>query len=236
MKDTTKARWWIVVFLVVLLAPMVLLFVAPRPPGREFLREFAVGLGFAGMSLLGLQFLIPARLPFLLKAFRLPKLNHFHHNLSLISLALIVAHMLLLLVNNPRLLRSLSSVSAARPTWLGIVALAAMGVVVWTSLWQGEVNLGYQPWRVIHTFLSVIAIVLAMLHIFDVGYYMSVLAHRILWIILAMTWAVGVVVYFRRANMSRAVNTVMGDLATMMANGGQEDAADEAQDGAPNAS
>jgi predicted ferric reductase len=214
MKDTAKARLWIAVYLLVLLVPMILLFVAPRPPGREFWREFSVGLGFAGLSLIGLQFLIPARLPFLLTAFRLPRLNHFHHNLSLIGSMLIAAHAVILVVNNPRHLGALISVVAARPTWLGILGLLTMAVVVGTSLWRGEVDLGYQPWRVIHTFLSVVAIILALLHIYDVGYYMGALAHQVLWGVLAVSWAVGVVFYFRRANMARAVNTVVADLTT----------------------
>jgi len=227
MKDTTKAKLWIIVFFLMLLAPMVLLFVVPRPPGREFWREFAVGLGFAGLSLIGLQFLLPARLPFLLKAFRFSKLSHFHHNLSIIGLTLIIAHAVILILNNPRLLRSLISVTAARPTWWGVISLLAMIVVVGTSLWKGEVNLGHQPWRVIHTFISVLAIVLALLHIFDVGYYLGILAHQILWIVLAVLWGVGVVVYFRRANMAEAVDTVVQDLAARVANNTRQETADE---------
>lgn len=225
MNDHTKAKLWIVVYFLLLLAPMVLLFVAPRPPGREFWREFAVGLGFAGLSLIGLQFLLPARLPFLLKVFRLSKLNHFHHNLSLIGLTLILAHAVILVLNNPRLLRSLISIAAARPTWWGILGLLGMIVVVITSLWQGEVNLGHQPWRVIHTFISIVAIVLGLLHIFEVGYYLGILAHQVLWIILAISWAVGVVVYFRRANMARAVSTVVQDISAKVVTSTQQEPA-----------
>ena len=227
MKDTTKAKLWIIVYFLLLLVPLVLLFVAPRPTGREFWREFAVGLGFAGLSLIGLQFLLPARLPFLLKAFRLSRLNHFHHNLSIIGLTLIIAHAVVLILNNPRLLRSLISVSAARPTWWGVISLLAMIVVVVTSLWKGEVNLGHQPWRVIHTFTSVLAIALALLHIFGVRYYLGILAHRILWIVLAITWGAGVIVYFRRANMAQAVDTVVQDLAARVTNSIQKETADE---------
>lgn len=228
MKDTTKAKLWIAVYFLLLLAPLGLLFVAPQPSGREFWREFSVGLGFAGLSLIGLQFLLPARFPFLLKAFRLSKLNHFHHNLSIIGLTLIIAHAVILILNNPRLLRSLISVTAARPTWWGVSALLAMIVVVATSLWKGEMSLGHQPWRVIHTFISVLAIVLAMLHIFDVGYYLSILAHQILWIALAILWGVGVVVYFWRANMAMAVDTVIQDLSAKVGNSIQQETADEA--------
>jgi predicted ferric reductase len=229
MKDTAKARLWIIVFSLLLLAPVVLLFVAPRPPQREFWREFSVVLGFVGLSLIGLQFLLPARLPFLLRAFRLAKLNHFHHNLSIIGLALIIAHAVILILNNPRLLRSLISIAAARPTWWGIIALLAMIVVVVTSLWKGEVDLGHQPWRVIHTFLSVAAIILALLHIFDVGYYLNIVAHQVIWVALAVLWGVGVIVYFRRANMAHAVDTVVQDLTKRRSGNAQPKKPDEPQ-------
>ena len=69
MTDTTKARFWIGVCALVILAPLLILFVGPQPAGREFWRELSVALGFAGLSLMGFQFIPTSRLPFLAELF-----------------------------------------------------------------------------------------------------------------------------------------------------------------------
>jgi predicted ferric reductase len=213
MRDKTKAILWILVYWLLLFAPLIVLFVAPRPPGREFWREFAVGLGFAGLSLIGMQFLLPARIPFITSVFRLRDLNDVHHNLSLIGFALIVVHVAILLLNNPRLIRSLISIRAAWPTWVGIISLLLMVIIIIASVWQSEINISHQPWRLKHLALSIIGIALALAHIFGVNYYTSVLAHRIIWILLALLWACGVVIYAWKSNMGKAVNSVAQEIS-----------------------
>lgn len=213
MNDKTKARLWVLVYFLLLFIPLIILFIAPRPSGREFWREFAVGLGFAGLSLIGMQFLIPARIPFITSVFRLRKLNDIHHNLSLVGFALIALHAAILLLNNPRLIRSLFSIVAAWPTWAGVISLLFMIIIIIASVWQSEINISHQPWRLKHLFLSVVGIALALAHIFGVNYYMSIMANRVIWILLAILWACGAVVYAWKSNMGRAVDSVAQEIS-----------------------
>ena len=44
---------WIGVYLLLTLAPVLLLLVGPTPPRRGFWIEFSVALGFSGLSMMG---------------------------------------------------------------------------------------------------------------------------------------------------------------------------------------
>lgn len=52
---------WILLYLVVVLAPLFLMMVSPTPPGRSFWVEFSVALGFVGLTQIGVQFVLIAR-------------------------------------------------------------------------------------------------------------------------------------------------------------------------------
>ncbi len=47
---------WITLYVLLRLAPLFLLLVAPTPPGRGSWCEFSVALGFAGLAMMRIQF------------------------------------------------------------------------------------------------------------------------------------------------------------------------------------
>ena len=61
MKNTLSGLGWVVLYLLFCLVPLVLAAGQSRPPGRPFLVEFSVALGFVGLSILALQFALIAR-------------------------------------------------------------------------------------------------------------------------------------------------------------------------------
>lgn len=187
-KHRLRAIFWVGLFLVLILGPLILFFV-DRPPAREFWREFAVALGFAGLSLMGLQFIPTARLPFLRDTFPMDTLYAFHHWTSNLSLVLILAHPLILVLNNPNVLRLFDLTSAPWRARAGVVALLALVALVVASIWRQELRIIYEPWHLSHNLLSVAAAGLAFWHIFGVGYHIGVPAQRVLWIAYAVLWA-----------------------------------------------
>ncbi len=194
-RDRLRTIFWTGLFLVLLLGPLVL-FIVDRPPAREFWREFAVALGFAGLSLMGLQFIPTARLPSIGDTFPMDTLYAFHHWTSNLSVGLILAHPLILVLNNPNVLRLFDLTRApwrARAGVLGLLALVALVVV---SIWRQELRIIYEPWHVSHNVLSVAAAGLAFWHIFGVGYHTGIPAQRALWIAYGVVWA-GMVTYAR---------------------------------------
>lgn len=52
---------WLIAYIAVSLSPLVALFIGPTPEGRDFWTELSAALGFVGLAMMSLQFLITAR-------------------------------------------------------------------------------------------------------------------------------------------------------------------------------
>lgn len=194
-RDQVWAAFWIAVLLLLVLAPMIL-FLIYHPPAREFWREFAVALGFLGLSLMGLQFIPTSRLPFLLNIFPVDTLYRVHHWISILSFGFILAHPLVLVLNNPNVLRLFDLTTAPWRARAGVTAVLALIVMVVISVWRKELYVKYEPWHWTHILLSVGAMGLVYWHIFGVGYHTGMVAQRVLWIAYGIVWS-GMVVYTR---------------------------------------
>jgi predicted ferric reductase len=185
--------------------PLVLLMILPRPEGREFLREVSVALGFLGMALLGLQTIPTSRLKFFTNAFPMDTLYTFHHGLSVFTFLIVLAHPILLFINNPETLRLLNLIDAPWRARAGVVAVLGMLLLVVTSVWREVMKIKYDVWRWIHDGLSFLAIGLALYHMFKVNYYMSLTYQRIIWLGLSGIW-LAIILYIRVARPIRMIN------------------------------
>ena len=134
MRRTTRAAIGLAVFALLVLAPLLIMLIGPRPPGRQFWREFSVGLGYIGLSLMGVQLIPTARLPFVAETFPMDTLYYFHHRLSLVSLGFVVAHPLILFFQNPYTLRLLNIFTAPGRARAGVLALLAAVLLIITSV------------------------------------------------------------------------------------------------------
>ncbi len=168
-----RASFWIGVYLLFAVLPLLALFVGPLPPGRGFWRELSVGLGFAGMSMMGFQFFLTGRFRRITSPYGIDVVYHFHRRISLIAFSLILAHVGILLVQSPATLALLNPVTG--PWWItaGSAAAIAFGVIIVTSLKREPLSLSYETWRVTHALFSVGAVALSMGHIAGVGYYLK---------------------------------------------------------------
>lgn len=199
MAEKTKDRFWMFFWLIILIllivGPMVL-FLVDRPPAREFWREFAVALGFLGLSLMGLQFIPTARLPHLLKTFPVDTLYRVHHWSSITSFALILAHPLVLVLNNPNVLRLFNLPEAPWRARAGVTAVLMLIALVVLSVWRQGLKVQYEAWHWTHIILSLGAMGLTYWHIFGVGYHTGVPSQRVLWIGYGVVW--GALVLYTR--------------------------------------
>ncbi len=196
MQRRTKQLFWIFIFFVLVLAPMLVLLLAPRPAGRTFWRDLTSALGFAGLSLMGIQFVPTARLPFLGRVFPPDTLYIFHHRLSIAAFVMVLAHPLVLFVQNPYTILLLNVFTApwrARAAFAAVVVLLALVV---TSVRRVALGLSYETWRLLHDVFSVAIIGFALYHILSIDYYTSVPLQRGLTIGLGSLWGV-MIVYIR---------------------------------------
>ncbi len=188
--------FWLTLYALMILAPLIILLLGTRPIRREFLRELSVMLGFLGLSLMGLQFIPTARLPFLSEVFDMDTLYALHHRVSLIAFGLTLAHPLLLFINNPYTLRLLNLVTAPWRARAAVVATLLLIAVAATSAWRKSLEIKYEHWHWFHEISSILIAGLALYHIFKVNYYTAVPAQRILWVVLACIWG-GMIIYTR---------------------------------------
>ncbi|MFP4343218.1 MAG: ferric reductase-like transmembrane domain-containing protein [Anaerolineales bacterium] len=196
MKSRHKAVFWIVVYMFLVLSPFIILFLAPRPPGREFLRELGVAFGFVGISLMGIQFIPTARLPFLADLFPMDTLYEFHHKLSLLAFGFTLAHPLLLLLNNVYVINLFNLFTAPARAQAGVLAVLALIVLVLTSARRVSLGLDYDVWHILHFLLTLVIIGFGLYHMLAVNYYTSVPAQRVLWLLMGVLW-VGMILYTR---------------------------------------
>ena len=188
MKRTLQSMFWIAVYLLLVLAPMLVLLIGPLPPGRGFWRELSVALGFVGLSIMGFQFLITARFRRAAAPYGVDIIYEFHRQISWVACVLILAHLVILFTVNPRLLRLLNVFIAPWRARFGVASIVALFLLTATSIWRQRLKINYEVWRLSHGVLGTLAVAFAMLHIVLVGHYLDLPWKRALWIALTLFW------------------------------------------------
>lgn len=175
-------------YLVLAMVPLFVLLVGPDIPGRGFWRELSVGLGFAGLSMMGLQFFLTGRFRGITSPYGIDVVYHFHRAISLLAFFFLLLHPAILLLSAPDTLGLLNPFSA--PEWItaGSIALIAFALIVISSLHRLQLGLGYELWRIIHGYVAVTAVTLSLGHMIGVNYYLQVSMKRGLWIAITITW------------------------------------------------
>src|SRR6185312_17007118 len=99
-----RGTLWIVTYLFFILAPLFALLLGSWPAHRGFGTEFSVGIGYAGLAMMGLQFGLTARFRHVTEPWGEDVIYHFHRQISLMAVGLVVAHPLILIaIRSPSL-------------------------------------------------------------------------------------------------------------------------------------
>jgi predicted ferric reductase len=187
---------WIIVYLLFILAPLFALLAGAWPPARSFPIEFAVALGYSGLAMMGLQFGLTARFRYVTEPWGEDVIYHFHREISLIAVGLVVAHALILFATRPELLAPLNFIQAPWSARFAVLSIVAVIALVVTALWRVRLNLNYEVWHLTHIALAVVAIATGVLHMVGSGFYLVDPWKRALWIGLTIFW-IGLLLYVR---------------------------------------
>ena len=103
---------WIATYLLFILAPLFALLLGAHPPARAFWTEFSVAIGYSGLAMMALQFGLTARFRYVTEPWGEDVIYHFHRQISLVAVALVVAHPVILFIARPELLALLNSITA----------------------------------------------------------------------------------------------------------------------------
>jgi predicted ferric reductase len=166
-----RAALGIALYLLLALAPLSLMLLAPLQPLREPLREFAVALAFGAAGILGMQFALSARLRRLKAPYGIDAVFYFHRRMALVALALVIAHPLLLFVVTPERVALLNVLTAPWPARYAVVAVVTIATLVALSVWRARFHISYENWRFFHGIFAVVVLVLVSLHVSGTGIY-----------------------------------------------------------------
>lgn len=189
---------WIAVYLLAVIAPLLAVLVDATSTGLGFWWDVSMALGFAGTAMMGVQFLLTARVKRATAPFGIDIIYYFHRYVAAVAFAIVLAHPIILTSDMATLSFLLDPREAPWHMLAGIVSLAALTVLMATSWWRKQMRLHYDAWRRWHIGLAVVALGLALAHIGGVGRYTQATAARAVW------WALvglglGVVVWVRVA-------------------------------------
>jgi predicted ferric reductase len=179
---------WLIVYLLFVLGPVLALLMGSLPPARGFWTEFSSAIAYVGLAMMGLQFGVTARFRYVTEPWGEDVIYHFHRLLSLVALALVVAHPIILFIVDPSRLRLLNSFTAPPVArWAALSTYSLIALVV-MSLWRTQLKIRYEIWHATHVPLAVVAIVAGMIHMIGWGYYLDDPGKRASWIGLSIFW------------------------------------------------
>lgn len=188
--------FWILVYLLLVSVPLIILLVGEVPEGREFWREFSVALGFAGLAMMSLQFVLTARFKAIKAPYGADIIYHFHRQISLVGLVLILAHPLILFIFNPEYLKLLNLVTAPWRARAGVTSVVLLLVLIAASLWRKQFKIHYTSWRIWHGILATAVIALVIVHVVLARHYLNTPLKQAVWIAYGVVW-VGLLLYTR---------------------------------------
>jgi predicted ferric reductase len=188
-RTITQGLFWTTIYLALVVTPLVVLLLGTPPAARGFWREFGAALGYAGMAMLGVQFVLTARFRHATAPFGIDIIYYFHRTVALMGAGIVAAHVLILFVIDPRNLALLNVLNAPWRARLATTALIALFVVLVCSLWRKQLGIGYERWRRWHGILAIVVVVAALLHIELVSHYIEKPWKRVLWTVYSVLGA-----------------------------------------------
>jgi predicted ferric reductase len=171
---------WLALYLALVALPLVILMLAPRPPGSGRAWDFAIALGVGLFALMAIMFVLTARFRRATAPFGIDAIYYYHRQAAYLIAVLALAHPLILLYEEPLLLAYLGR-SGPWYLWAGVVSFLALVVLVVSSLVRRLVCLHYDFWRRLHVASAVVAVAGATGHIFGAGYYSATPGTGWLW-------------------------------------------------------
>ena len=196
LRYTMRGTVWVIVYLLFILAPLFALLLGTWPAPRDFWTEVSVALGYAGLAMMGLQFGLTARFRYVTDPWGEDVIYHFHRQISLIAVGLVVAHPLILFVVRPELLALLNSITAPWRARFAALSTYSLIALVVTALWRAQLNIRYETWHLSHIVLAVVAVAAGLLHMVGWSFYLADPWKQALWIGLTIFW-IGLLVYVR---------------------------------------
>lgn len=221
---TLRGSLWLLLYLLFILGPLFAMLAGTLPPARDFWTEFSVALGYAGLAMMGLQFGLTARFRYVTEPWGEDVIYHFHRKISLIAVALVIAHPIILFIVRPELLALLNSIQAPWRARFAALSTYSLIALVVTAIWRSELKISYEAWHLSHIGLALIAVAAGAAHMVGWAFYLVDPVKRAVWIGMVVFW-LGLLLYIRlikpmymlrRPYRIAEVRTERGDTTTLV--------------------
>jgi predicted ferric reductase len=179
MTLAVRAVYWVLAYLGVVVTPLVFAAIGVSDLGHGFWTNFSVALGFVGLAMMGLEFVLVARFRAVAAPFGQDAVLQLHRQIGYVGLGFVLVHVALSTTwdrVNPS-----DAVDAPALVWFGLAAVGAVVVLVATSVWRLRLRLSYELWHAAHTALAVVAVLGALVHVYLVDEYVNTLWKQVLW-------------------------------------------------------
>jgi predicted ferric reductase len=187
-KTYLQGAFWIFIYLALITGPLFIMLLTPVPMARGFWYDFSVALGFAGLAMLLIQFALTARFKHVKAPFGSDIIYHFHRQISLVAIVIILAHPLIIFITVPSTIHLLNVLTAPWRARFAVASLLALIILIVTSLFRKQLRIEYDLWRVAHGTLAVGAVGLALTHMLLVGHFVGAQWKSYLWIAYGIFW------------------------------------------------
>jgi predicted ferric reductase len=201
MTIVVRAVFWVVAYLGAVLSPLVFAAIGANHPDHGFWTNFSVALGFVGLAMMGLEFVLVARFRPLAAPFGQDALLQFHRQIGYVGLAFILAHFAISAKWDE--VTPAKAIRAPALVWFGMAALLALIALIASSVWRRRLRLSYEAWHVIHTVLALVLVFGALGHVLFVDEYVSSLWKQVLWTLMSIAF-VALIVWVRLIKPGRA--------------------------------
>ena len=179
---------WVTLYTFLIITPLIILILGPKSPGRAPLQNLAVGLAFAGLATMALQFALTARIKPLNEPFGSDMVYYFHRQVGIAAFLMIFAHPILLFIFYPGYISYLNIFTAPLTGVFGVLALLMLTGGVWLAEYRSKFKIPYWFWKIWHGILNTFTLGLAILHIYLNGNYLDLPWKKELWISYFIVW------------------------------------------------
>lgn len=187
---------WLAIYLALVGTPILAVFLGRPAAGVAFWWDFSMGLGLAGVSMMGVQFALTARIRWATAPFGADLVYVFHRYLALLGFGLAFSHFAILWLFYGEALGSLDPRVAAWELTAARIALVAFGLAVLTSEFRKTLRLDYGHRRYLHVVLALVGLAAAIAHVIGAGRLAEAPVSLAVWVSMTAFWA-GIVVWMR---------------------------------------
>jgi predicted ferric reductase len=182
MTRVVSGAFWMGLYMVAVVVPVILMLAPPLPSGRAFLVELSMALGFVGLTQIGIQFVLIARFKQVTAPYGIDIILQYHRKIAIVAVVLILLHPLILLIEHPARIVLFNPLQGTYASRFGLLSLALLLVLVVLSLKREQLGLNYERWRISHALLGVLALIAAQAHVSMAGLYINTTWKQVFWI------------------------------------------------------